>query len=360
MTNPKQSTDDKEYVRRALEASIQIGLAILLVSASLLILRPFLPLIVWGVIIAISIYPVFRKLQRALGGRGALTAVVCTVLMLAVLIVPVVLLAGTLVDGVRTLTVNLEAGKLTIPPPPNIENWFIIGPPLKSFWSMAATNLGAALTTLTPQIKAAVPALLSTSAGIALTVLQFALSIIVAGVFLANAQSSAAASHSLAHRLFADKAAEFEQLTVATIRGVTIGILGVALIQSLLAALGFLVVRLPAAGLWSLIFLFGAILQVGGLVLIPAVIYVFAIASTSKAVVFLIWCLFVGLMDNVLKPLFLGRGVAVPIAVIFMGAIGGFVAIGIIGLFVGGIILSVGYKLFLAWVHDETAIGEEI
>ena len=100
--------------------------------------------------------------------------------------------------------------------------------------------------------------------------------------------------------------------------------------------------------------LIAAVLQVGPLVLIPAVIYMFAIASTTKAIVFLIWCIIVGLMDNVLKPLLLGRGVAVPIAVVFLGAIGGFMAMGIIGLFVGAVVLSVGYKLFLVWVEPAT------
>jgi predicted PurR-regulated permease PerM len=352
----EQFIDDKEYIRRALEVTIHIGLVIVLVGACFLTARPFLPLIVWGIIIAISIYPWFEKLQRALGGgRGGVAAIVCTGLMLVVLIVPVVLLTGTIVDGVQTLTARLKEGTLTVPPPPpNIEAWFLIGPPLKSMWNSAATNLSGALTSLAPQMKALIPVLVSTSAGIGLTVLQFVLSILVAGVLLAKAQSAAAASRALANRLFGERAAEFEELTGSTIRSVTTGILGVALIQSLFAALGFLVVGLPAAGLWGLIFLFAAVLQVGVVVLVPAVIYVFAIASTSKAVMFLIWCAIVALMDNVLKPLLLGRGVAVPIAVIFVGAIGGFMAMGIVGLFLGAIILSVGYKLFVAWLYGET------
>jgi predicted PurR-regulated permease PerM len=111
-------------------------------------------------------------------------------------------------------------------------------------------------------------------------------------------------------------------------------------------------VGLPAAGLWIVIYLFAAVLQLGGPILIPIVIYVFATASTGTAVMFMIWCAFVGLMDNVLKPLLLGRGAPVPIAVIFIGVIGGFVAMGIIGLFVGAIVLSVGYKLLLAWLEQ--------
>ena len=112
--------------------------------------------------------------------------------------------------------------------------------------------------------------------------------------------------------------------------------------------------------MWAVLFLIAAVLQAGVLVLIPAVIYMFAIASTTKAVIFLIWCIMVGLMDNVLKPVLLGRGAVVPMAVVFLGAIGGFVAMGIIGLFVGAILLSVGYKLFLAWIEPVTVVDAEV
>src|SRR5215469_18142600 len=168
--------DDKEHIRRGLELCIYIGLVVLLVGSCLLILRPFLPLVVWGIIIAIATYPAFRRLQTALGGRGGLAAVICTVLMLAVLIAPVVLLTDTLLEGVQTLTTRMKDGALTVPPPPpNVESWFVIGRALNRIWTAASTDLSAALVTLSPQIKAAVPVLFSTSADIALTVLQFAL-----------------------------------------------------------------------------------------------------------------------------------------------------------------------------------------
>jgi predicted PurR-regulated permease PerM len=281
--------------------------------------------------------------------------------LLAVLTVPVVLLAQTLVDGIQTLTSHVRDGSFRIPPPPDrIETWPLIGPPLKSIWTTASTNLTGLLKSLAPQIKAFVPGLLSASAGAGLTVLQFVLSILVAGVMLANASGCGKISRSLAERLFGSQGPEFEDLAGSTIRSVTNGILGVAIIQSVLAGLGFLVGRLPGAGLWTMIFLFAAVLQIGAIVLVPAVIYMFAIASTTKAVLFLLWCIMVSLIDNVLKPMLLGRGVAVPIAVVFLGAIGGFLAMGTIGLFVGAIVLSVGYKLFLAWLEGPVAAKQEI
>jgi predicted PurR-regulated permease PerM len=355
----EQSPDDKRHMARALEVSIHVGLVVLLVVACLLILRPFLPLIAWGVIIAIDVYPGYEKLRQALGGRGGLAAVVLTVLMLAVLIVPIALLTGTAVQGVQMLTAQLKTGTLTIPPPPSsIETWPVIGPPVSNIWSRAATDLTEVLETFAPQIKASISMLLSTSAKVGGTILQFVLSILVAGLLLANAHSGATVARSLANRLFGDRGSEFLDLVGSTTRSVTRGILSVAFIQTVLAGLGFLVVKLPGAGLWAVIFLFAAVLQIGGLVLIPAVIYEFTIASTIKAVLFLIWCIVVGLMDNVLKPLLLGRGVAVPVAVIFLGAIGGFLAMGIIGLFVGPIVLSVGYKLSLAWLESGRSASE--
>ena len=353
--------EKRDYVDRALEASTHVGLVLLLAVACFLILRPFLPLITWGVIIAIAVYPGYEKLQGVLRGRGVLSSVLITIFLLALLVCPVVLLTGTLFGGIQTLAGHLKDGTPIIPPPPtSIETWPVVGVPLKSGWSLASTNTTAALRSFAPQIKAVVPGLLSASAGISLTVLQFALSIVVAGVLLGNAQGATGAAHAFANRIFGDRGPEFERLASSTIRSVTMGILGVALIQSLLAALGFLVAGLPGAGLWIIVFLIAAILQVGTLALIPAVIYMFAISSLTKAVIFTAWCLVVALVDNVLKPLLLGRGVAVPIAVVFLGAIGGFVALGIIGLFIGAIGLSVGYKLFVAWLARSPATIQEI
>lgn len=357
----EQRSENQEYLRRAVEISIHVGLLALLTMACFLILRPFVALVGWGIVIAIAAYPAYRKLRNLVVGRGTLAAVLCSLCFLAVLIVPVILLAGTMMEGIQMLTAQAKNGTISIPPPPaRIGTWPIVGAPLERVWSMASTNLTELLKRFAPQIKTLVTGLLSLSAEIGVTVLQFVLAILVAGLLLAKSSRCVTFSHSLANRLFGDKGPEYEQLAGSTIRSVTNGILGVAVIQSVLAGVGFLVAGLPGAGLWTLIFLFAAILQVGVVVLIPAVIYMFAIASTTKAVLFLLWCAVVGLMDNVLKPILLGRGVAVPIAVVFLGAIGGFMAVGIIGLFLGAIVLSVGYKLLLAWLDGPVAARKEV
>lgn len=357
----QEPTHNDDYLDRAVEVSVRVGLIALLVALCFLILRPFVPAIAWGIVIAIAAYPTYEKVKRSLGQRGTLAAVLFTVILLSILIVPTALLAGTLVDGVESMAARVKQGTLIIPPPPpKVATWPIIGTPVNRLWSLASTDLSDLLRSFAPQIRTAVSGLLSASAGIAFTVLQFVLSILVSGLLLAKAEDATNATRSIASRLFGDNGPEFHKLIAATIRSVTVGILGVAFIQTVFAGIGFVVEGLPSAGLWAIVFLFAAVLQLGVLVLIPAVTYAFTITTTTKAVVFMIWCVFVALMDNVLKPILLGRGVEVPIAVVFLGAIGGFIAMGIIGLFVGAIVLSVGYKLFLAWLEKPAAASAKV
>jgi predicted PurR-regulated permease PerM len=349
-----QSAPDKSHLSRALEVFIHLTLIVLLVTTCFLILRPFIAMVAWGITIAIAGHPAYRRLQKLLGGRSRLAAVLFTLLLLTVLTVPIALLGQALIGSFHALAGHLRDGTVRVPAPPaNIAAWPIIGRRLSELWSLASTNLASALQSLAPLLKSAAAGLLAASAGVGLGVVQFFVSILVAGFLLASSSQAANVSRKLAIHLFGNKGAQFEALAEATIRSVTTGILGVALIQTLFAGLGFVVVGLSGWGLWTVMFLIAAVLQVGALVLIPAVIYVFATMGTAKAVAFLIWCIVVAIMDNVLKPLLLGRGVPVPILVIFLGSIGGFMAMGIIGLFIGAIVLSVGYTLFLAWLDED-------
>jgi predicted PurR-regulated permease PerM len=350
----------KRRIHQALEVSIQVGLAALLVVGCLMIMRPFLPLLLWGVIIAIASYPTYMKLERRFKGHGIWAAMVWTLVLLAGLIIPIVLVGKNLIEGLQPLTAQARAGNLSVPAPPaGVENWPLIGGTLFRAWSRASTDLSATLMKFSPQIKSALPNILSASADVGSTLLQFLLSIAVSGAILANAKAAAAATRALMIRLFGEQGPEYQQLVGATVRSVTFGILGVAVIQTVFAALGFFVVGLPGASVWTIAFLFAAILQIGAVLLIPAIVFAFMVASKTAAILFLVWCIFVGLMDNVLKPLLLGRGSATPVLVVFLGVIGGFMAMGIIGLFVGAVVLSVGYKLFLAWIHGGVPEGAE-
>ena len=206
MTTETSATENA-YIARAVEASINIGLVALLAAVCLLILAPFVPIVAWGIIIAVASYPVFLKLQHATG-RGGWAAAIWTILLLAVLIVPVVLLANSMVEGVQSLMEHLDAGTFVVPPPPpNLESWPLIGAPLNRIWSMASNNLTEAVKLLAPQIKTFLPKLLSATAGIGLTVLQFFFSILIAGALLAKAQSAAEVTRAFTNRLFGERGA---------------------------------------------------------------------------------------------------------------------------------------------------------
>ena len=355
------SIEDKGYFARPREIFIRLTLLTAMAVSCFLLMLPFLKLIVSGIIIAIGVYPGYRMLTNALKGRTKWAATICTILLLAVMIVPAVLLAGTLVDGTRTLVHQVQAGQLNIPPPPpSLDTVPLVGRKLEGLWTLASTNLSELVKRLSPEIEKRIPAVLSASAGVGGVLLQFLISILLAGYLLATSEANGRFADRLFLRIFGEQGMEFKELVSATVRSVTNGILGVAVIQTFFATLGFWFGGLPGAGLWAILFLIAAVLQVGALVLVPALLYAFAAFSTTHAVIFLVWCIFVGLMDNVLKPMLLGRGSKVPMAVIFLGVLGGFITMNLIGLFVGAIILSVGYKLFLAWLNYGSPQAAEI
>ena len=298
--------------------------------------------------------------RGAMGGRSALAAAAFALIALAGLIAPAVLLAGTLVDTAQALADHLNQGTIKVPAPPeSVAHWPIIGKPVEQFWLLASVNLGEALTEIVPHLKGFGGWLVAAAAGTGLGILQFIIAIVIAAVFLGRAQFSREVATSIATRLAGERGVEYAELAGATIRSVARGILGVALIQSLLAGLGFLAVGLPAAGFLALLCLFLAVIQIGvGPIVIPVIIYVFATADTLTAILFLIWSTLVIVSDNILKPILIGRGVQVPLIIIFVGAIGGFLTSGIVGLFVGAVVLALGYTLFLAWLQDGSGAAE--
>jgi predicted PurR-regulated permease PerM len=362
MNTPSQPSSEQLFLARALEAAIQIGLAVLLLYWCFKIGQPFIQIIAWGIIIAVAIHPGYNWLKSALRGHGRLAATLITLLALILLLVPAYMLSGSLINAAQAYSAQLNAGTLTVPTPSeSVKSWPIIGEPLYIFWNEASGDLADALRKITPQLKKYAMPVLSAAAGIGVAVLKFVVSIIIAGVLLANDAGGGRTAQAIATRLLGDRGANAVKLAIATVRSVTLGIIGVALIQSLLASIGFLLVGVPGAGLWALLVLILAVVQLPAiLVLGPIIFYVFSTSSTSVAVIFTIWSIIVGISDNFLKPLLMGRGVDVPMIVIFIGAIGGFMASGIIGLFVGAIIFSLGYMLFLVWLGTDKQSGEKI
>lgn len=355
MNDTTLSLSDRAFIRKSLEATIRIGLLLIIAAWCFRIVEPFIASIIWGIIIAIAAHPLYSRLRASVGEKQKLSAIIFTLILLIILMVPTVLLADTLLDGIKMLTEKIKDGSLSIPSPPeNLSHIMVIGNPLAQFWLLASENIDKAIQQLTPALKVIGGWLLSAATGAGLAILHFIAAIIIAGVLLANSSESNRAARAITFRLADEKGTDLADLVEATVRSVANGILGVAVIQSLMAGISFMVVGLPAAGLLALLCLIFSIAQIGTApILIPVIIYLFYTADTFTAVAFLIWVIPLGLIDNILKPILLGRGVKTPMVVIFIGAIGGLLSSGVIGLFIGAVILAIGYELFLLWLKAE-------
>jgi predicted PurR-regulated permease PerM len=361
MNQPDKMTPGKTYMEMAIDIAIRIGVLALLIAWCFQILRPFITPVIWGTIIAIALFPVCRKLGNILGNRIKVSATIVTLIILLIIILPFIQMVGSMVDGVTFLNGRVQGGEIKIPPPPeNIESWPVIGNSLKSRWQEASENLMTTLTRFAPQLKAISLKLLESALGTMMGLLQFTLSIIIAGVLMANAKGGGNLARELFVSLAGKRGDDFADISTITIRNVVKGILGVALIQGLLAGMGFMIAGVPGAGVWAFLCIFLAIIQIGiAPVAIPVIIYMFYTASTMTAILLTIWLILVMVSDNFLKPVLLGRGAPVPMLVIFLGSIGGFISMGFIGLFIGAVILSLGFKLFQAWLEsdsDQTAV----
>jgi predicted PurR-regulated permease PerM len=354
MNTPTTSPDgDREFINRTVEAAIRVGVLAILLLWCFTIAQPFIVPVVWGVIIAVATYPAYRGLEARMGERRVLAAVLFTILMVVVVVVPSAVLADSLLSGVRHAAAAFQAGTLEIPPPPDrVKSWPFIGDSVYSFWQLASENVVQAVGELSPWIKTAGKWLLGVAAGAGVASLQFLLALIIAGALLAHAEGGGRATRAIAQRLAPARGLSYAEVAEQTVRSVALGILGVALLQGLLAGLGFLVAGVPGAGLLTLVCIVFGVIQIGVvIVLIPVVIYLFSTADTFTAIAFLVYAILLAPLDNILKPILLGRGVKVPMVVVFIGAIGGFVKYGIIGLFVGAIIFTLGYGLLLAWLE---------
>ena len=347
--------NNEEYYRRSIYTAIRIGFIALLLVWSFFIVRPFIMPVLWGLIIAVTIYPVHQKLSEKLGGKRNFSASLITLLLLAILIVPSAMFVDSTVDGVQNVVDLVQSGKSFIPhPPEDVLNWKFIGKPVYEIWSLASESMVSVIVKLGPQLKELAPAVLSVASSLGATIFMFLISIVIGGALLNQGENAEKTSQSIFNTLLGKQGKEFVKLSVATIRSVVQGVLGVAIIQSLLAGIGFWAIGMPFAGLWTLIILFVAIMQLPAiLVFLPLIVYSFSFADTTPAIIFTIWSLLVGLVDNVLKPMLLGRGVDAPMLVILLGGIGGMMMSGIIGLFVGAVVLALSYKVFVAiFVED--------
>lgn len=346
--------NNNDFTKNPVEITIKIAMTLLLFTWCFYIVQPFIVPLVWALIITVSIFPVYNRLLILLRGRQKLTAALISLSLLLIIVVPCVVLGGTLANSVEGLARQLSNGTFTIPlPTEKVASWPLVGESLYKYWTLIATKPMDAMQPIVPQIKMLGQWLITSGFSLTVSILQLVVAIIISGVLLANAEEGHRLALAISKRFVGAKGEEFERMSKTTIRSIAIGVLGVALIQSLLVGLGFIVADVPAAAVLTLICFFLAVIQVGpGLIVIPVTIYVFSCHDTLFSLIYLVWAVFAGLIDNVLKPLLMGRGSSLPMVIIFIGAIGGMMFSGIIGLFIGAVVLALGYELFRAWVFE--------
>lgn len=348
---------DRLFVRNMVESALRIGLIFGLLAVSYDIIRPFMIPLMWGGIIAIASFPLVKWLEPKIGGRRGMAATLISLLFILVLVVPTFQLTQSLIVAAKNVSTQLGQGSLQVPPPPeSVADWPLVGERIHGAWSAANENIEELLSQSQEQVKALIKKLLKTVGSGLAGVGMFVISLLIAGGFMAYAESSGAAAHRLFVRVGGLKpGGEWAELIVATVRSVLQGVVGVAVIQAFLCGIGLFIMGIPMAPVWSAIILFLAIAQLPAILIIaPIIIWSFTSYDTVPAVIFAVWMLLAGLSDNILKPILMGRGLDIPMPVILLGAIGGMMASGIIGLFAGAVVLSLWYKLFSEWLQQES------
>ena len=344
--------------RALLDVLIRAGLIVVLVVYCYRIFHPFLDLMLWSLILAVTLYPLHRMLKRRLGSGDSTVASLIVVLSIAVLLVPVYLLGASITESVQAASATVKSGTFHVPPPPaTVADWPLVGDRLHAAWGRAATDLAGLTQQFAPQLKAAVLGMLRQLAGLGVGLLIFIVALILAGIFMAYGEAGARSAVQIASRLFGSQRGQhITELCTATIRAVAQGVVGIAFIQMVLVGLGFVLMGVPGAGLLALaVLLFGIMQLPATLITVPVIAFVIATQGANGATItFSIYVFLAGLIDNVLKPLLLGRGLSVPMPVILLGALGGMVTGGIIGLFIGPVVLGVGYELFWEWVEHRS------
>ena len=350
-----QTSNDSVY-----DVTIRLFFLILIVAWCLLIMVPFVTIMLWSLILALAMYPLHSSISKKMGGRPKLASFIIVFTFLAIIIVPAGLLTGSLIEEVKALKVSFDAGTLSIPPPSEkVKDWPIIGGQLYDFWQNASVDLQQLLIKYKDQLLVVGgkvgKGILSAAGGI----IQILISLIIAGILLVFG-GAGEEIRKFFRKLAGDRGDEFADTAFKTVSNVVKGIIGVALILAMLHAIVFVLAGIPYAGIWTLLVFILGVLQIPlTFITLPIVIYMFAVKEPMPAALWTVLMLVAGLSDNVLKPILLGKGAPVPMLVIFIGVIGGFILSGFIGLFTGAIVMSLGYKLFIGWINaSKTEVPE--
>jgi len=346
--------DRAKIVQLSVDITTKLALLAIILYISYLIVKPFLAMILWGIILAVAFSPVIDKLADRFGHRKKIIIATGSTLILA-LVASTWLFSDTIIDSSQALITSANSKEITIPAPTEkVKSWPLIGEKSFAIWQNAHDNLPQTLKAFSGQIKEGVLWLVGLLKGALTTILLTIASIVIASIFLISKDSSSALYERIMIRLVgAKRAKEWVKLSASTVRSVATGVVGVAIIQSFLALIGMIPMGIPLAPLWALSIMFLTIIQLPAFIVIaPMIAYAYSISSGAPATIFAIYMLLVGASDGVLKPMLMGRGVDIPMIVILIGAIGGMMLMGMIGLFLGSIILALSYKLFEIWLKQ--------
>jgi predicted PurR-regulated permease PerM len=341
------------------DLAIRLGVVGLFAYWSLTLIAPFAIIIVWAIILAVALFPAYAALRKLLGGRGGLAATLITLAGLAITIGPLGAITINFADGAYALFDKLGDGTAIVPmPPENVRDWPLIGEQVHAAWTLASSNLEAALRRFGPTLLQAGGAILGKIAGIGFGMLGFALSVLIAGFLFGPGLRLAEGVKGFARRIAAERGAHFVDLAGATIRNISKGVIGVAMLQAVLAGVVLTVFDVPAAGVLAFVVLIFCIVQLGPVpVLVPVIIWAWTAMDSGPALFLTLLLAPIVVIDNVLKPILMARGLSTPMLAILVGVIGGTLSYGLIGLFLGPIVLGVFYELLMAWLKIEPPGG---
>ena len=346
------STSDEAFVVLAIRL-VCLGL---LAYWAFILLEPFLTILIWSAIIAVALYPIFEWLSVKFFGHRALAATVITLCSLVIMLGPATWLGLSLADSARMLSDRLSEGTIAIPAPPEtVKSWPVIGNNAYEVWQLASTNLREMLVQAAPHLKPLGAGALAAAGSVGINLLKFILATIISGFLFIPGPRLVHSVKNVFQHLAAKRGEMFVDVTGATIRNVSRGVIGIAVVQALLAGVGLILGGVPAAGLISFVVLVLAIIQIGpAIILIPVIIWSWFVMDTSMAILFSVYMTLVGLLDNILRPLVMAKGLSTPMPVILVGVLGGTLAHGMIGLFVGPIVFSIAWQLLALWFRDES------
>jgi predicted PurR-regulated permease PerM len=327
---------------------------VLLIAACLQIILPFLGALTWAAIIAITVWPAFVWLSGRLGERPVLAAGLCSLGLFVVLVLPFGILTATLGQAVPQVAAMFKqlAGSMDPEPPQWLSDLPLVGELLRGLWHTAVTDMSGLVTKALPAAEEAGVWALAQGANLALALLEFLFAILIAAVFLITADRSADLAERLVSRLDIGERGSIIPLVVGTIRSVSIGLVGTASVQALVAGLGFVIAGMPGVVVLAFATFMLALVQLPTfLIWLPAAGWLYYSGESGAAIFLAVWgLLLINSVDNFLRPYLISRGAKLPFALILMGVLGGLLAWGIIGLFIGPTLLAVAYSLTRSWI----------